>query len=143
MPNFNDSFPSAYLKASDLGGRIAVVTIERVEFAAVGREKDMRAIVHFVGKAKGLVCNKTNGKKIADIANSPLTEDWSGVALALYPTECEFSGETVDCIRVKSVQRSQPSQPPRVAPAPLPVIQRQPIPASVEHGPVSEEEIPF
>jgi hypothetical protein len=143
MPNFNDAFPSAYLKSSDLHGKIAVVTIERVEFAPVGREREMKAIIHFVGKQKGMVCNKVNGKKITEIAGSPLTEDWSGVAIALYQTECEFGGETVDCIRVQAVQRSQPAAPRQPLAPVLPVIQRRAVNASADNEPLSADDIPF
>lgn len=117
MPNWNDAFPSQYLKAADLKGAQVVVTIERVAFEPVGREKEMKAVIYFVGKTRGLVCNKTNGKRCAELAGSAMTEDWSGVAIALYPTECEFAGETVDCIRIKAVERKAAPRPPvRVAP---------------------------
>ncbi len=140
MPDFNAAFPSKYLKASDLQGGQVIVTIERVAFEPVGHTREMKAVIYFLGKTKGLVCNKTNGKKIADVAGSPLTEDWAGVAIALYPTECEFGGETVDCIRVKAVQRV-PS-PARVLPAPLPV---RPLPVAVNSGvdPITVDDIPF
>lgn len=143
MPNYTDAFPSKFLKAADLKGQQVVVTIESVKFEPVGREKEIKAVIYFVGKQKGFIVNKVNGKKVAEIANSPLTEDWSGVPIALYPTECEFSGETVDCIRVKAVTRpSQPARPP-IAPV-LPVIQRRAVNAPVsDSGPLTEDEIPF
>ena len=79
MPNVAEYFPSTYLKASDLKGASPTVTIERVEYEAVGRQKDMKPIVYFAGKEKGLVLNKTNCNKIVEIAQSPVTEDWPGV----------------------------------------------------------------
>lgn len=122
-PNINDAFPSNYLKASDLQGREAVVTIDRVEFEAVGREREMKAVVYFQGKQKGIVLNKTNAKKIIEIAGSSLTEEWHGTAITLYPTETEFGGETVDCIRIKPVgknaKKRAPVPPPPVSPEPL------------------------
>ncbi len=127
MPNIDDAFPSNYLKACDLHGREVTVTITKVSFEPVGREREMKAILYFVGKTKGVVLNKTNAKKVTEIAGSAITEDWSGVAIALYPTETEFGGETVDCIRVRAVSRFQA---PRVA-LPEPVVQ------------VSDDEIPF
>ncbi len=121
-PNINDAFPSNYLKASDLGGRQIVVTIDRVEFEAVGRDKEQKAVIHFVGKQKGMVLNKTNARKIIEIAGSALTEDWQGVAVVLYPTETEFAGETVECIRLKPVNKAKmsrmtPASPPPSKPA--------------------------
>ncbi len=139
MPNINDSFPSNYLKASDLGGRPVVVTIRSVEFEPVGRDKEIKGVVYFVGKKKGVVLNKTNARKITEIAGSALTEEWQGTAIAIYPTETEFAGEMVECIRVKAVgkigmQRMTPAAPP---PPPPPV-------ADVDHtAPVYEDDIPF
>lgn len=124
MPNVNDYFPSNYLKASDLQGRELVVTIERVEFEAVGRDREMKAVVYFQGKQKGVVLNKTNAKKIIEISGSALTEEWPGTPIKIYPTETEFGGETVDCIRIKSAGKSAmrmtPTPPPPQRPtAPL------------------------
>lgn len=124
MPNIQDAFPSKYLKASDLKGTEPVVTIDRVEFEAVGRDREMKGVVYFVGKDKGVVLNKTNANKITSIAGSPLTEDWNGIKIKLYATETEFAGETVECIRIKAV-----------------VNAAKPKPTHVE--PVTDEEIPF
>ena len=100
--NINDAFPSNYLKASDIGAAQPVVTIDRVEMEPVGRQKEMKPIVYFVGKSKGIVLNKTNSKKIAEIASSHDTDDWHGVEVRLYTTEVDFQGETVEAIRIKS-----------------------------------------
>lgn len=128
--NINDAFPSNYLKASDLGDAQPVVTIDRVELEPVGRDKEMKPIVYFTGKQKGLVLNKTNSKKIAEIATSPDTDDWAGVAVKLYATETEFAGETVECIRIKSAAPKGPRQSrPRTEEPPV--------------EPMDDSEIPF
>lgn len=125
-PNINDSFPSNYLKASDLKGNQAVVTIDRVEFEPVGRDREMKAVIYFVGKQKGVVLNKTNARKITEITGSALTEEWHGSAIVLYPTETEFAGETVECIRVKTVakgtSRMQRMTKPEPPPPPPPAV---------------------
>lgn len=114
--NINSAFPSNYLKASDLGESQPIVTIDRVEIEPIGRDKEMKPVVFFQGKTKGIVLNKTNARKIAEIASSPNTEDWSGVQIKLYATEVEFGGEQVEAIRVKAptaaarpVRRPEPS----------------------------------
>lgn len=119
MSNINDAFPSIYLKASDLQGREAIVTIDRVGFEAVGREREMKAVIYFAGKQKGIVLNKTNAKKIIEIAGSAETEDWHGTQVKIYPTETEFGGETVDCIRIKPVGKPAARTPPPPPPAAL------------------------
>lgn len=137
MPNINDAFPSNYLKASDLQGREVVVTIDRVEFEAVGREREMKAVVYFQGKQKGIVLNKTNAKKIIEISGSALTEEWGGTQIKIYPTETEFGGETVDCIRIKPVGKAAMG---RMTPAPKPV----PVAVPEDHSaPLTDDEIPF
>lgn len=136
MGNINDAFPSNYVKASDLKGAQAVVTIDRVEFEPVGRDKEMKAVCYFIGRQKGMVLNKTNARKIIEITGSPLTEEWQGSAIVLYPTETEFAGEPVECIRVKPVAKAQQKMQ-RMTPAPPPE------PESVHNGPLTDDDIPF
>jgi hypothetical protein len=122
MPNINDAFPSNFLKASDLGGKEVIVTIREVKFEAVGREREMKAVVYFEGKEKGIVLNKTNAKKIIEISGAAMTEEWPGTKVKIYPTETEFGGETVDCIRVKPVGKAAPRPaPPPPAERPMPI----------------------
>lgn len=144
MPNINDAFPSNYLKASDLQGREVVVSIDRVEFEAVGREKEQKAVLHFIGKSKGFVLNKTNARKIIEISGSALTEEWHGVAIVIYPTETEYAGDTVDCIRVKPVNKAKMQR--MTAPAPVAPPPPPPPPAQTpnwDEGPLTDDQIPF
>jgi len=125
--NIHEAFPSHYLKASDLGDKEPIVSIDRVELEAVGRDKEMKPVVYFAGKEKGIVLNKTNSKKIAQIAGSPDTDDWRGVKVILYATETEFGGETVECIRIKAPKGSGVR------------VVREPEPVAV----ITDEDIPF
>ena len=133
MPNINDAFPSNYLKASDIQGATPIVTIDHVAFEAVGRERLMKAVVYFKGKDKGVILNKTNATKIAQIAGSQQTEDWTGTRIMLYATETEFGGETVECIRIKPVPANRQAS----APAPPPVTEPEP------SGMVTDDDISF
>lgn len=123
--NINDAFPSNYLKASDLGDASPVVTIDRVEHEPVGRDKEMKAVLYFQGKTKGMVLNKTNAKKISELIGSPETDEWAGFKVKIFATTTEFGGETVECIRVKAAGTAGVPKP-----APKPVE-------------VTEDEIPF
>lgn len=78
MANINDAFPSKFLKASDLNGGQPVATIDRVAFEPVGRNREMKAVLYFRGKDKGLVLNKTNATKLTQMTGSSETDDWSG-----------------------------------------------------------------
>lgn len=125
--NVNDAFPSKTLKASDLDGNQVTVTIARVEIEKMG--SDQKPVVYFKGKDKGLVLNKTNSKRIVEITGSAETDDWKGHAIILYPTETEFQGETVDCIRIKK---------PAVA-----GNSRKPAPTLAEDLHISDDDVPF
>ncbi len=131
--NIDQAFPSNYIKASDLAGRAVPVVIDRVAVEEVGRNKDTKPVLYFRGKEKGLVLNRTNSNKIAELAGSKDTEDWTGVQIAIYPTNTEFGGETVECIRVKAVPPRQQQTAPAAAVAPPP-------PPPVE---LSEDDITF
>lgn len=139
MPNINDAFPSNYLKASDLGGRQVMVTIDHVSFEPVGRQKEIKAVVYFKGKEKGLILNKTNATKITQLVGSSETDDWDGARIALYPTETEFAGETTECIRIKPAPMAgAPRAVPAAAPPPPP-----PPPPSIDTAPLTDDDIPF
>jgi hypothetical protein len=112
VPNINEAFPSAYLKASDLQGRTVVVTIDRVDFEPVGQKREMKPILYFQGKEKGLVLNKTNANKIMQLTSSPVTEEWHGFQVAIYPTETSYQVDTVECIRVKPAPARKMAAPP-------------------------------
>ena len=113
-PNINDAFPSRFLKADDLQGREPVVTIARVTFEPMGRARDVKAVVYFVGKTKGMKLNKTMAAAIERIAGSPLTEDWIGVAVCLYATSADFGTETYPVVRVKApVAQPRPTLAPK------------------------------
>ena len=98
---------------------------------------DHKPVLYFVEKDKGIVLNKTNANKITEIAGSALTEEWQGTAIVLYPTETEFGGETVECIRVKGVAKAKG---PRMTPQPPP----PPRVVEDDHStPLTDDDIPF
>lgn len=131
--NVNDAFPSKTLKAADLNGNAVTVTISHVETEKMGRgaNAETKPVVYFQGKEKGLVLNKTNAKRIVEITGSPETDHWKGHAITLYPTETEFQGETVDCIRIKAPNRATARSAPPPPPPPAEDFQ------------VSDDDIPF
>lgn len=130
--NVNSAFPSNYIKASDLNDQAVTVKIRDVKVEQIGRDKDTKPVLYFEGKTKGLVLNKTNAKKIAQLLESQDTDDWAGRKIVIYPTETEFSGETVECIRIKGVTSNGNGAAPTPAPAVPP--QRQEI---------TDEDVPF
>ena len=136
MPDIRDAFPSKYLKASDLKGRSIVVYIDRIDYEPVGQSREMKPVVYFRGKEKGLVLNKTNCNKIISITASPVTEDWEGHPIVIYPTETSFQGDQVECIRVKQAAPSFKRVEPE--PEPEPTSEPEPVGAGI-----TDDDIPF
>jgi hypothetical protein len=94
---------SNYVKADDLRGKDATVTIEKVQsekLALPGKKPNDCAVAYFVNKQKPLILNTTNlrtlrnkfGKRVAD---------WHGKQIVLYPTTTKLRGNTVPCIRIR------------------------------------------
>lgn len=102
--NWRDSIPSKWLKASDLDGKPRLVTVKRFSVEQIVEGKT-GPVVWFNEEEKGLGLNITNGKKIEHICGSADPDNWKDKAIVLYPTETEFKGETVDCIRVRAPKK--------------------------------------
>src|ERR1017187_8912967 len=98
----SSAFPSDYLKASDLQGHNVTVAISRVEMREIGGEP--KPILYFHGKERGMVLNKTNANKIAEIFGDD-TDDWEGGEVILYEAMVDFQGKTVPAIRIRMAPR--------------------------------------
>ncbi len=99
----DEAFPSKYMKASDLPEDGAVTfTIEKIEMADIGKEKQRKPVITFEESEKEFVCNKTNANSIAKVTGSRDTDEWIGKQIKLFRTEVEFGGEMVESIRVKT-----------------------------------------
>ena len=103
MANVNDIYgASNTLKAEDLKDRAHKVTIETVdivEFKENGMTKK-KLVCRLAGKQKGLVLNKTNSKIIAKYYGDDF-DMWGGKEIEIFPTETDFQGSLVPCIRVR------------------------------------------
>ena len=93
-------FPRKYLTAEDLAGVNHDVTIVKVVEGTVGDDEETRPIVFFKEYEKGLCLNVTNTKRIIGLYGDEDT-GWVGKRITIYPSECDFKGDTVPCIRVK------------------------------------------
>jgi hypothetical protein len=107
--HIDSAFPSKYLKASDLQGRNVTVKMGRVEQEKIG--DDMKLILYFQGKEKGVVLNKTNANNVAAIYGGE-TEDWYGKEITLVEAMVDFQGKSVPAIRMRAPQR-KPAPAPR------------------------------
>ena len=103
--NIHDAFPSKYLHARDLAGKEPIVVIRTVEpqlMRVDGGKQLKKLVVHFVGKQKALVLNKTMALAIAQIVGSEDTDAWRGKSVRLFATTTTFGKETVPCVRVRA-----------------------------------------
>lgn len=116
-------FPTEFLAAPEFKGRDVTLTIASVnmdELPIAGRsDTERRAVVRFKETKKKLVLNKTNAKTIAKLLG-PLTVEWMGQRVTLYPTTTKFGRETVECIRVrdKAPAKGKPAPADDMVPPP-------------------------
>lgn len=114
--NVNDAFPSNYLKSSDLQGRAIRVKIREVAYETIGNSGDNKIVLHFQGKNKGMICNRTNCMTITEMWG-PETDNWIGGELELFSTKVPFQGKLTDAIRVRPIatnaaKRGKEAPPP-------------------------------
>lgn len=83
---------------------IATISGAKVEpVMGSGGKKEDCMVVRFKEKhIKPLICNVTNSKSISKVAGSEYIEDWEGVTIALFTTEVNAFGDTVQAVRVRS-----------------------------------------
>ncbi len=99
--NINDAFPSPYIAAADLPDEGLAVTFQSVDMEYFEEEKKPKAVIHFAEFSKPMLLNKTNKNSIVEVMGSPETSVWIGQRITIYPTECDYKGDRVACIRVK------------------------------------------
>ena len=105
-----DVFPSNALRAADLGTASPVVTIENVTLETF--DDGQKPAVHFKGKDKPLILNKTNWNTIVEITGEEDSDNWTGKKIRLYVTKVEYQGKRVPAIRVDAVDAPKPVQAP-------------------------------
>jgi hypothetical protein len=133
----DSAFPSQYLKAADLQGKKVTATMSHVDMEEIGG--DMKPVLYFIGKDKGLVLNKTNSNTIATMYGWE-TDDWSGKSVTMVEAQVDFQGRSVSAIRIYA-QRVPPSAPIAVTPKPRPSTPKaQPTSDEVVIG---DDDIPF
>ncbi len=130
----NDLFRSKKsLAAADLNGKAVRVTIESVEVQKF--DEGEKPVLHFVGKDKTMVLNKTNALRIIEAVGDDESDNWVGWSIVLYPTKVDYAGKRVDAIRIDD----RPGATKRPATAVAPRVVR---PRADQTGPEDYEELP-
>ena len=155
--NIDNAFPSSYLKASELPDEGIVVTIKSIEMEVIG--EDDKPVLYFEEEnltgGKSLVLNKTNAGTISEVLRTPETDEWIGKRISIFPTETDYQGKRVACIRVRLRTPGQPAAQTRQAARPAArstgratEIRRDrnsppPEPPAREDEPLNDDSIPF
>ena len=92
--------PSPHLEAADFEGD-TVLTIKGWQRNEVGPEKVMKGVIYFQEVDRGLVVNKTNRVILAHLFGR-YVDDMIGKPITIYPTECQFQGKLVPCLRIRT-----------------------------------------
>lgn len=96
--DINDVYAGKSLKAADLKGQEVGVTIQGYE--VVDFDDGKKIVLSFQESDRTFVCNKTNAQTIGDMLGTDL-DLWSGQQITIFPTQTDFGGKQVACIRVK------------------------------------------
>ena len=101
MTDYRSMFDRDYLGAWDIPHDVTV-TIKKIEAKKLKNKtkENIKPVLYFEGKEKGLACNKTNGKTISAMYGNSV-EAWIGKRITLYATTTTFGSDTVECIRVR------------------------------------------
>ena len=107
---------SSWLKAADLQKKKHKVVISDVQMQELENNgvKQRKLELHFQGRDKTLLLNKTNSDTISYILG-PDTDGWLGKPIFIYPTMVDFAGKSVEAIRVETVMEE--AAPVQAAPA--------------------------
>jgi hypothetical protein len=97
----NELCPAPHLEAADLGGNDAVVTITGTDFHEVGEARERKGVVQFKEFPRAMVLNRTNLRCIIALHGDE-TDTWPGKQITIYPSETDFGGQTVPCLRVRT-----------------------------------------
>jgi len=91
-------YPTKYVSSGDLKGQDQVCTISRARMETM--DGDQCLVLSFSGAEKEFVVNKTNAKSIAKLHGEE-TDEWLNKKITLFPTQCDYKGESTDCIRIR------------------------------------------
>ena len=105
MPKIHEMIPSSYLKKEDCDPPILVTIngVKEEDLAMEGKPQEMKWVMYFDEREKGIVLNNTNIQLCAQICGSDDTDGWIGKKIVLYSDpNVSFGGKLVGGIRVRA-----------------------------------------
>ena len=118
-PSYKTTFGS-YLKQEDLQGKAIKVVISSVDLEEIKDQDtgktEKKLVMHFEGKEKTLIVNKTNCETLEQITGTDDYDAWAGWQVVLFsdPT-VKFGGKTVGGLRIRVASTVVKPPPPPVA----------------------------
>lgn len=102
MVDIRDLHQSNRIKCSDLKGQDVTLKIRDYEIVEMGEgETEFQKLeLGFHGQKKRFLLNITNQTTIAMMYGLD-SDDWIDKDITVYPSETEFAGKMVDCIRIR------------------------------------------
>lgn len=91
--NIDQMFPSKYIKSDDIGTAPITVTVKMVIIEEIA-QGEHKPVMHFMGKDKGMVLNKTNATACAAVWGNE-TDQWQGKTANLLAQPVMFQGRQV------------------------------------------------
>ncbi len=120
--DIREAFPAKYLKSEDIGDRRVNVILDRCEMEQMPGDKvEIKPVLYFRGKDKGLVLNVTNTTTL-EAAYGWDTDKWVGQVGVLFTVDVDFSGKRTKGIRIDATM-------------PEPVAEPEPVPSGVDDLP--------
>jgi hypothetical protein len=107
--DLSDVFHTEHLRVADLKGRevkLKIAGFEKRDF-----DDGAKLVLLFHNTDRTFICNKTNANTIADMYGSRV-DNWVDKPITLMPSQTDFQGKSVQCIRVKATAPEQAPPPP-------------------------------
>ena len=108
--NISELYPSKYIKADDLQGQQAPVTVMSITVEEIA-DKEFKPVMRFMGKEKGMVLNKTNAINCASVWGDD-TIAWQGQHATLLAAPVMFQGKQVMGLQLLPKPPQQQAQQP-------------------------------
>jgi hypothetical protein len=105
--NYDDFHSSRFLGAADLGGTSHVVQIARIDREQL-QDGKVKPAIHFVGKQKALLVNKTNWGTLGAAFGRDLST-WIGRSIELFAMPCQGPNGPTQGVRVRAVAQQPPA----------------------------------
>ena len=106
--NIHDAFQSKYIKAADLQGKVARLTISACQIEEIG-DTDRKPVLYFNNTKKGLVVNPTNAWTLEDFFGFE-TDDWIGNEIELFAERVMFKNRPTLGLRIRRSSRQPAPQ---------------------------------